>query len=94
LLQNAWAQNTDNPMFFESLWDSDHVNVTKSTDLDIRKEATKSCFHCQFQFHVGPSRDDFQIQVRVEGSYFDTLVFCPICTQKLKSSEKRTHMPI
>jgi len=94
LIQNTWAQNTDNPMFFESLWDADHVNVTNKNDLDGRREATKSCQQCQFQFHVGTSRDDFKIKVKIDGINFDEMIFCPICTQKLKSSEERTHMPI
>jgi len=95
LIQNTWAQNTDNPMFFESLWDADHINVIKSSkDLVGRREATKSCHKCHFQFLVGPSRDDFKIKVKIDGNLFDDMNFCPICAQKLKSSEERIHMPI
>jgi len=95
LIQNTWAQNTDDPKFFESLWDADHMNnITNNRGLNIRAGATKSCHKCQFQFHVGPSRDDSKIKVNIDGSYFDEMLYCPLCTGKLKSSEERTYMPI
>jgi len=95
LVQNTWAQDGDNPMYFESLYHADHINQSaehKSTG--DRDGATKSCATCNFQFYVGRSIDRWKIMLKTNESDFNDFTYCPVCGKELSSSDKRTYMPI
>merc|ERR1719419_830957 len=95
LIQNTWAQSIGDPMYSESLYHRDLVNApSDQQDMGSRLSAKKACADCQFQFHVGPSTDEYQITITVSPKYFDKVNYCPICGKKCTSSEDRTHMPI
>merc|ERR1719357_1122526 len=95
LIQNTWAQSIDDPMYSESLYHRDLVNApSDQQDMGSRLGAKKICADCQFQFHVGPSRDEYRITITVSPKYFDEVNYCPICGKKCTSSKDRTHMSI
>merc|ERR1719334_1381514 len=95
LIQNTWAQNIDDPMYSESLYHRDLITAPpEQQDLGTRIGATKACTKCQFQFHVGPTKDEYRFKINVSPQYFDEVNYCPICGKKCTSSEDRTFMPI
>merc|ERR1719334_2693353 len=95
LIQNTWAQNIEDPMYSESLYHRDLITATpEQQDMGTRIGATKACTKCQFQFHVGPTKDEYRFKINVSPQYFDEVNYCPICGKKCTSSEDRTFMPI
>jgi len=94
LVQNTWAQDGDNPMYFESLYHADQVNQSAEQKSGDRDGATKSCSTCNFQFYVGRSIDRMKIMLKTSEKDFNDFTFCPVCGKQLMSSDSRTYMPI
>jgi len=94
LVQNTWAQDRDNPMYFESLYHADHINQSAEQKSGNRDGATKSCSACNFQFYVCRSIDRMKIMLKTNERDFNDFTFCPVCGKKLMSSDTRTYMPI
>jgi len=94
LVQNTWAQDRDNPMYFESLYHADQINQSAENKSGDRDGATKSCSACSFQFYVARSIDQMKIMLKTNERNFNEFTFCPVCGKKLVSSDTRTYMPI